>query len=209
MSHFSIASPGTEVALQLGALGLLFAALALWLHIRGPRTLAATTVRVVFVLLALLQVAIYHGTTTSELRLTPGALAFNVPGFYGRSVGWDNIDFDGVRVSDLDMEGELQPKVRTNGIGLFGYRLGWHQLNNGRMAWLAVTDPTRVVVIPQYAGPTNIVSVDDPDGLVAQLRVVQELPDADEESASEDSAPAATTRDDATRKTVADPEQAP
>lgn len=191
----------------MGALGLLFVALALWLHLRGPRSVASTIVKAVFVLLALLQVAIYHGTTTSELRLTPAALAFKVPGFYGRSVGWDNIDFDGVRVSELGIERELQPKLRTNGIGLFGYRLGWHQLNNGHMAWLAITEPSRVVVIPQLAGPTNIVSVDDPDGLVAQLKIVQELPDAD--VASDDSPLGDEARDDTTSNDAVEPGHSP
>lgn len=173
MSHFAIASPGTEVALQLGALAIFFVSIAVRLHLRGPRTVPAMTMKSVLLVLALLLGVLYYGTRTSEVRLSESALAFKVPGFYGRSIPWRNIEFEGVRIVNLEAEPSLQPKLRTNGIGLFGYRLGWHQLNDGHMAWLAVTDPKRVVLIPQRSGPTDLISATDPEGLVDQLKAIQ------------------------------------
>lgn len=96
-------------------------------------------------------------------------MTFKVPGYYDRVVNLRDVAFEHIRVVDLDQTPDLQPKHRTNGIGLWGYALGWHRLNDGHNAWVAITDRKRVVMIPEYEGPTVLVSVDDPAAFIAYL----------------------------------------
>jgi hypothetical protein len=56
------------------------------------------------------------------------------------------------------------------GLGLPGYGAGWFRLAGGERALAFVTDRTRLAYVPTTAGYGLLLSVDDPDGLVAALR---------------------------------------
>jgi len=60
--------------------------------------------------------------------------------------------------------------MRTNGIGMPGLRLGWFDLQGGGKAFVAITDPEKVIRIPTENGYTVLVSPDDPDAVIQQLR---------------------------------------
>lgn len=89
---------------------------------------------------------------------------------YGRTIPWSEIDTAAARVVDLRTDSDLQPVLRTNGIGLPGYQAGWFELREAGRALLFVTDPSRVVAVPVRAGYMLLVSVGDPAALVAALR---------------------------------------
>lgn len=78
------------------------------------------------------------------------------------------------RLSDGGAQAELAPHyglgARTNGIGMPGLRLGWFRLEDGGKAFVAITDPDKVVRIPTREGYTVLVSIDEPDALVARFR---------------------------------------
>lgn len=88
---------------------------------------------------------------------------------YGRTIPWANVDFEGVRAVNLHLDQDLQPTLRTNGIGLPGYQAGWFDLRKGR-GLLFVTDPTRAVAIPTRDDYTVLLSVADPSALLASIR---------------------------------------
>ena len=64
----------------------------------------------------------------------------------------------------------LAMRLRTNGIGMPGLRLGWFTQRSGHRAFLAVSDRDRVVVIPTALGYDVLISPQDPDALLEALR---------------------------------------
>lgn len=87
---------------------------------------------------------------------------------YGRQVPASDI-LPGARIVDLRTNRQLAPRLRTNGVGLPGYRAGWFRLGNGEKALLFVTDPSRVVYIPTSAGYSLLLSPDQPEELLERL----------------------------------------
>jgi hypothetical protein len=88
-------------------------------------------------------------------------------GFYRVAVPLDRLDEDGMQI-------ERAPShslgLRTNGIGMPGLSLGWFDIPGGGKAFVAITDPDKVVRIPTREGYTILVSPDDPDAVVERLR---------------------------------------
>lgn len=68
--------------------------------------------------------------------------------FYGRSIPLDEINIDGIRQLDLNTDTAYNISVRTNGISLPNYQIGWMRLQNGNRALVYLTDKSSVVLIP-------------------------------------------------------------
>jgi hypothetical protein len=81
------------------------------------------------------------------------------PGLYGRLIPRDDIAREGVRIINLNLETEYQPKWRTNGAGLPGYNAGWFKLKNKEKALVFLTDRSRVVYIPTNQDYVILLSV--------------------------------------------------
>jgi hypothetical protein len=109
------------------------------------------------------------GSRTTQFTLTPAA-GLEVRGPYGRTIPWDAMKVEEARRTHLDSDSSLRPTLRTNGIGLRGYRAGWFRLSDGSRGLLFVTDPSRAVAIPTSEGFTVIVSPVDPDAFLATLQ---------------------------------------
>lgn len=89
---------------------------------------------------------------------------------YGRVIPADQLLSAEARRVDFTVTPELEPRIRTLGTGLPGYRAGWFRLRNGDSALLYLTDRSRAVYIPTSAGYGVLVSPSDPDGFVAAVR---------------------------------------
>jgi hypothetical protein len=92
------------------------------------------------------------------------------PGLYSRTIPKENIDAAGVKVINLDMEKDYQPKWRTNGAGLPGYSAGWYKLQNKEKALLFVTDRSSVVYIPTTENYSVMLSVREADEMVELIQ---------------------------------------
>jgi hypothetical protein len=92
------------------------------------------------------------------------------PGLYGRTIPKDNIDAAGVRVIDLNLEKDYQPKWRTNGAGLPGFSEGWFKLQNKEKALLFVTDRSSVVYIPTTGNFSVMLSVPNAAEMVDSIQ---------------------------------------
>jgi hypothetical protein len=84
---------------------------------------------------------------------------------YGRLVPWASIEPAGAEVIDLRQRRDYLPRVRTNGIGLPGYRVGWFGLANGKRALLFVTDSKVVVRVPTRDGFDLLIGAANPHAL--------------------------------------------
>ena len=81
-------------------------------------------------------------------------------------------DVDHIAVMDLSQAPELRPTLRTFGVGLPGYKLGWFKLANGAKAFLAVTSSNKAVVIELKDGTYVIMT---PKNLSEFLTALKEL----------------------------------
>jgi hypothetical protein len=89
---------------------------------------------------------------------------------YGRTIPWRSLRAEEARVVNFWTDSELQPRRRTNGIGMPGYSAGWFALRGGEKGLLFVTDPQNVVHIPTLHGYHLLASVQDPEAFVAAVR---------------------------------------
>jgi hypothetical protein len=101
--------------------------------------------------------------------LTSRALTIK-PGIYGRTIPKEEIDIAGVRVIDLNYERGYQPRWWKNGAGLPGYSTGWFKLQNGEKVLMFVTDRSNVVYIPTRKNYSVLLSVQQADEMVRQMR---------------------------------------
>jgi hypothetical protein len=81
------------------------------------------------------------------------------PGLYSRLIPREDINAEGVKVINLNIETGYKPKWRTNGAGLPGYAAGWFKLENKEKALLFVTDRSSVVYIPTKKDYSVMLSV--------------------------------------------------
>jgi hypothetical protein len=81
------------------------------------------------------------------------------PGLYGRFIPKEDINAEGVRLINLNIETGYRLKRSTNGAGLPGFAAGWFKLENKEKALLFVTDRSNVVYIPTTANYSVMLSV--------------------------------------------------
>ena len=88
--------------------------------------------------------------------------------FYGKSIPIGEINVDGIKQLNLNNDRGYNIKIRTNGIGLPNYYVGWMKLNNGNKALVYLTDKTNVVLIPT-SDYDVLISTDDFTGITETL----------------------------------------
>ena len=89
---------------------------------------------------------------------------------YGRLVPAKALIIEQAQRVDLRETRPYQPTLRTNGVGLPGYKSGWFKLRNEEKALVFVTDPSSVVYVPTREGYSLLMSVDRPDAFLASIR---------------------------------------
>ena len=88
---------------------------------------------------------------------------------YGRLIPASALISEQARKLDLTENREYQPRWRTFGTGLPGYRAGWFRLRNREKALLYVTDASRVVYIPTRDNYSVLLSVAEPERFLQAL----------------------------------------
>ena len=105
-----------------------------------------------------------------SVTVTNQSLEVNIP-LYGRVIPISNLALDTAEVSDIHPSSPFRPAIRTNGIGLPGYAVGWFKLTNGDKALLSLTSRERVVYILTTDGYSLLLSVNDPDTFIQELKL--------------------------------------
>jgi len=127
------------------------------------------------VLLVLLPLALAVGTGVLfwprplRVEVTPDAVTIR-GSIYGRSVPRSELNLDQARAVDLEREPDLKPRLRTNGIGLPNYRVGWFRLRDRERALCFLTRTDRVLYLPTTQSYALLVSAENPDALLGALR---------------------------------------
>jgi hypothetical protein len=104
-----------------------------------------------------------------SLRWDGDDLVLNVP-LFGRRVPIDRLDLARAQVLTIDSLGPHAPVLRTNGVGLQGYEVGWFRLADGDKALLALTSRQRALYLPTRDGYVLLLSVAEPAPLLDRLR---------------------------------------
>lgn len=89
---------------------------------------------------------------------------------YGREISRQALLLDRAKVVDIGANPELAPGVRTNGIGLPSYQVGWFRLRNGERALCFLTRRDSVVYLPTREDYVLLTSATDPTALMGALR---------------------------------------
>jgi len=67
---------------------------------------------------------------------------------YGRKIPIDDILINEVQIINLNQNSEYNVSIRTNGIGLPNFHLGWMKLKNGKKALVFLTNRENVLLMP-------------------------------------------------------------
>jgi hypothetical protein len=108
-----------------------------------------------------------------SIQVSDAGLQLSIP-LYGRTIPLGELDIAAGKVVNLDDHPDIKPRIRTNGIGLPGYRMGWYRLVNGEKALLAVTSFDRTLYLPTHNDYAVLVSLDDATSALGQLQKAAE-----------------------------------
>jgi Bacterial PH domain len=108
------------------------------------------------------------GQQHSALVISPQGLALKAP-LYGRTIPLPEIQVDQIELITLDRQSPYRLTWRTNGLSVPGYQLGWFR-TKARGTVLAAITGDQVMAIPTTKGYTLLVSMQDPQQVLTQLR---------------------------------------
>lgn len=106
----------------------------------------------------------YHSTVTIEGDM----LRVNVP-IYGRAIALASVDADKAEVVDMNQNSKYKLGIRTNGLGVPGYGLGWFRRSGGGRIYAVITDKSSVVYLPTTEDYAMLLSIEEPDALLEAL----------------------------------------
>ena len=167
--EFEFSPPGKFAQLFPLLLGLVFPLIILALFAGAAKD--ASEWRTVVPALLLLPIAALfmawrmHRRT---LRLEDGILKYGRMRWLQTAVS--AIDLDASRIVNLEQQRELRPFWRIAGTAMPGYRSGFFRLRDKRRAYVVVTDPRRVLVLPKRDGGLLMFSLVRPQALLDALR---------------------------------------
>ncbi len=123
-------------------------------------------------LIALLGFLAFTGYSARNTKFEVGDQGLRIDGcLYGRFIPREQIVPEGVRIINLDTQPEYKPRIRTNGIGLPGYRAGWFRLKNNEKALLFVTDYSKVVYVPTKQDYSVLVSASNSEEFCQTIKL--------------------------------------
>ena len=115
------------------------------------------------------------GGHLSNVTLAEGMLQVKIP-IYGRSIPLDSVDFASARVIDMTESREVRLTLRTNGLGVPGYLLGWFRVDRNDRALVSLTDRSAVAWVRLTDGTSLLFSLRDPDAFLQALQAAGDRP---------------------------------
>ena len=160
---------GTTPALILGAIILVELGFGVFM------LLASTAARVIMKITAIFLFAMAalfgyftYGAFFSTVTIDTDNLHVNVP-IYSRTIPLEYVDVEHSKVVDLNQNSEFNLSIRTNGLGVSGYQLGWFERAGGGRIYAVLTDRSSVVYIPTTDGYALLLSIEEPDEFLKEL----------------------------------------
>lgn len=126
---------------------------------------------VIMLLGATVLLATVRGAHASRFELSDAGLRLRGD-LYGRMIPTDSLRGGAARIVDLATSPELQPRLRTMGTALPGYRAGWFRLRNGEKALVYLTETSRTVYVPTRKGYSVLLTPQQPERFLERLRSI-------------------------------------
>jgi hypothetical protein len=82
------------------------------------------------------------------------------------------LDLDAASIVRLDNAPGLRPRLKTFGTSMPGYRSGHFRLRDRSRAFVLLTDPTKVLALPQRNGRRLLLSLEKPQALLDALKTI-------------------------------------
>jgi len=134
-----------------------------------PPPTAIIVVLSVFIVILFVIVLLIAPIIFFSIRVSKEKISINAPPLNSYSFRRDEVGE--VYIVDLSLNREYLPVMRTFGIGLPGWKVGWYKLENGGQAYLAITSTTgKVVVFKLRNGKYVILQPKDFNGFVEALK---------------------------------------
>lgn len=159
------------LAITMAALGMALGSGGAKRLIDGSPTLTATA-SVLLVLACCLPLSLWlrRRLRCNQVQLIDGQLQVCAGG-YRQQLALSDFDLQKARVVDLAEHPELRPWLKTNGIGLPGYQAGHYRLRDPRRrAFCLLTQPRRVLCLPERDGRLWLLSLQQPQRALEFLR---------------------------------------
>jgi hypothetical protein len=131
----------------------------------------AVVILLILIAVGMMMIATARGSRSSRFEVSDTGLRLRGD-LYGRFIPATALRGGAARIVDLAEAHELQPRRRTAGTALLGYRAGWFRLRNGEKALLYLTDTHRAVYVPTAQGYSLLLSPQQPERFVERLRAV-------------------------------------
>lgn len=107
-----------------------------------------------------------------EVALQDGVLVVRA-GLHTRKVAVAALDLDAARVVDVREQTQLRPALKTSGMSLPGFHAGAFRMRDRlSKGFYLLTDPQRVLWLPQRNGGALLLSLVQPQQLLDALRAV-------------------------------------
>lgn len=135
-----------------------------------PGSTGNTWLLVALLVPAALLIALAVALWPRPLRVELTAEALQIRGsLYGRRIAKKDLELSQARALNLNTDRDFQPVLRTNGVGLPNYRVGWFRLRNRERALCFLTKQDEVVYLPTRLEFVVLVSVPDARAFLAAL----------------------------------------
>lgn len=168
--EFTIPAPAAWVYAALFAIALLACGAPLLVLRRDGAARTLRNMGLAAILIVPLMSALGFTMSDNELRLDDGRLVLHAAHFYQHERPLGEFDLARARAGSLDAIPEARLGVRSNGISLPGYAAGRFARQGGGAVFALLTDRGRVVYLPARIGPSLLISVEEPERLLAALR---------------------------------------
>ena len=160
---------GTTPALILGAIILVEVGFGVFMLLASAaaRVFMKITAIFLFAMAALFGYFTY-GAFYSTVTIDTDNLHVNVP-IYSRTIPLEYVDAEHSKVVDLNQSSEFKLSIRTNGLGVPGYQLGWFERTGGGRIYAVLTERSSVVYLPTTDGYALLLSIEEPDEFLKEL----------------------------------------
>ncbi|GAB3358049.1 hypothetical protein [Lysobacter tyrosinilyticus] len=106
-----------------------------------------------------------------SVMLESGVLVIRA-GIHTRRVPAAALELERARIIDLEERTELLPGRRTLGISSSGYQAGWFRTRQWGKGFYLLTERRRVLWLPERDGPHLLISLQQPQSLLAALNAM-------------------------------------
>ena len=160
---------GTTPALILGAIILVEMGFGVFMLLASKSARVIMKIAAIF-LFAMASLFGYftYGAFYSTVTIGNDNLHVDVP-IYSRTIPLESIDAELSKVVDLNHSSEFNLSMRTNGLGVPGYQLGWFERAGGGRIYAVLTDRSSVVYLPTTDGYALLLSIEEPDAFLREL----------------------------------------